>query len=140
LLNCSIQALDGIDAGPNNPSRRFATRVRLPVKSAIFLTHGEEDALSALREGLVAEGVPPERVIVPQLDDAVDLLDGGGELEMRPVPHRLPPESLHCRDWHNDLAEFSLDLRERLESAADDKARRVILRRMVRAMDAEEET
>lgn len=108
---------------------------RLPVKSAIFLTHGEEQGLAALRDGLQAAGVPSERIIIPQLDDVVDLLAGESKVRFRPVPHRLPSESLRGLDWHNDLANFSLDLRERLDEAADDKARRVILRRVIRALD-----
>ena len=111
---------------------------RLPVKSAIFLTHGEEESLEALRGGLEQQGVPAERIIVPQLDDVVDLLAGDGKVQFRPVPHRLPRESLRGRDWHNELAEFSLDLRERLEKAADDKARGVILRRLVRTLEGKE--
>ena len=111
---------------------------RLPVKSAIFLTHGEEGSLDALRDGLAKTGVPPERIIVPQLDDVVDLLADGsaGEshIEFRPVPHRLAGESLRGRDWHNELAEFSLDLREKLEQAGNDKARGVILRRVMSAL------
>ncbi len=110
---------------------------RLPVKSAIFLTHGEEAALEALRQGLEGAGVPEERIIVPQLDDVVDLLAGESKVAFRPVPHRLPRESLRGLDWHNELAEFSLDLRDRLEAAADEKARRVILRRVVRALEEE---
>jgi metallo-beta-lactamase family protein len=112
---------------------------RLPVKSAIFLTHGEEESLEALRDGLEKEGVPPERIIVPQLDDVVDLLADESEVKFRPVPHRLTREHLRGRDWHNELAEFSLDLRERLEQAADDKARGVILRRLVRALEGKEQ-
>ncbi len=108
---------------------------RLPVKAAIFLTHGEEQGLEALREGLEAAGVPPERIIIPQLDDVVDLLAGESKVQFRPVPHRLPRESLRGLDWHNDLAQFSLSLRDRLDEAADDKARRVILRRVLRALE-----
>ncbi len=110
-------------------------RARLPVKSAIFLTHGEEQGLDALREGLEGAGVSPERIIIPQLDDVVDLLAGQSKVQFRPEPHRLPRESLRGLDWHNELAEFSLNLRDRLDEAADDKARRVILRRVVRALE-----
>lgn len=110
-------------------------QARLPVKSAIFLTHGEEQGLDALREGLEGVGVPPERIIIPQLDDVVDLLAGESKVQFRPVPHRLPRESLRGLDWHNDLAQFSLSLRDRLDEAADDKARRVILRRVLRALE-----
>ncbi|WP_299393766.1 MBL fold metallo-hydrolase [Pelagibius sp.] len=111
---------------------------RLPVKGAVFLTHGEDRGLTALRDGLEAAGMPGERIIIPQLDDVVDLLAGESRVAFRPVPHRLPRESLGAPDWHNDLADFSLTLRERLDEAADDKARRVILRRVVRALEGEE--
>lgn len=113
-------------------------RERLPVKGAIFLTHGEEEALDALRAGLERAGIPAERIVVPQLDDVVDLSAGEGRVNFRPVPHRLPGESLRGPDWHNDLAELSLDLRDRLEQAADDKARGVILRRIKRALESDD--
>jgi len=58
-------------------------------------------------------------------------------VQFRPVPHRLERASLRGLDWHNDLAEFSLDLRAKLEEAADDKARGVILRRVMRALDGD---
>jgi metallo-beta-lactamase family protein len=114
-------------------------QARLPVKGAIFLTHGEEDALNALRDGLAATGVPAERIVIPQLDDVVDLSAGESKVQFRPMPHRLPQESLRGPDWHNDLAAFSLTLRERLEQAADDKGRGVILRRVIRALEGREE-
>jgi metallo-beta-lactamase family protein len=110
-------------------------KARLPVKGAIFLTHGEEEALDALRSDIEAAGVPGDRIIMPRLDDVVDLSAGKSRVEFRPVPHRLPGDSLRGVDWHNDLAEFTLDLRERLEAAADDKARGVILRQVIRALD-----
>jgi metallo-beta-lactamase family protein len=113
-------------------------RDRLPVKGAIFLTHGEEEALAALRAGLETAGVPKERLIVPQLDDVVDLSAGEGKVDFRPAPHRLASGSLRGLDWHNDLAGFSLDLRDRLERAADDKTRGVILRRLKRALEQDD--
>ena len=109
---------------------------RLPVKSAVFLTHGEEETLTALRDDIVAAGVPAKRVVIPRLDDAVDLLAGDGKVKFRPLPRRLAPEAVGTLDWHNDLAEFSLELRELLESAAGAKARRTILRRIKRALAA----
>ena len=109
---------------------------RLPVKSAIFLTHGEEGSLTALRADLEKSGVPAERIVIPQLDDVVDLTDGEGKIQFRRKPHRLPREVVRELDWHNDLADFTLRLREQLEAAADDKRRKIILRRVARALDA----
>ncbi|MGF1593807.1 MAG: MBL fold metallo-hydrolase RNA specificity domain-containing protein [Kiloniellaceae bacterium] len=134
-VNAAIRQIDVYSGHADGDQLLDWVRARLPVKSAIFLTHGEEEALNALRDGLEAAGVPEDRIIIPQLDDVVDLLAGESKVQFRPTPHRLPSESLRGPDWHNDLAEFSLDLRDRLEQAADDKARGVILRRVIRALD-----
>jgi metallo-beta-lactamase family protein len=42
----------------------------------------------------------------------------------------LPAESVAYPNWHNDLAQLSLDVRAALDAAADDKSRNIILRRM----------
>lgn len=109
---------------------------RLPVKRAVFLTHGEEETLTALREDLEAEGIAPERIVVPRLDDAVDLLSGKVRVRSRTAPRRLAAEALHAYDWHNELAELSLKLRDELENAAGAKARDAILRRVRRAIES----
>lgn len=111
---------------------------RLPVKSAIFLTHGEEKALSAMRDGLQAKGVDPDRIVIPQLDDAVDLSVGHAAIQFKKKARRLAPEAVRGPDWHNDLAEFSLRLRETMETAADDRSRRTIMRRVFRALEDSE--
>jgi len=108
---------------------------RMPVKSGIFLTHGEEEALSAMRAGLEAKGVEPERIVIPRLDDAVDLSAGHAAIKFKKKARRLTPEAVRGPDWHNDLAEFTLRLREKMEAAADDRSRRKIIRRVVRALD-----
>ena len=110
---------------------------RQPVKGATFLSHGEESGLTALRDGLIAAGVAADRVIVPQLDDEVDLIGDGAGLRPHAAPRRLPPEAVGRPDWHNELAQFSLDLRARLERAADNRTRRTIMRRVVQALDDE---
>lgn len=109
---------------------------RRPVQRHVFLTHGEDKALAALREALVAKGFPAESVVIPALDDEVDLT-APGRLMRRPGAPRLEPDAVSHPDWHNELAQFSLDLREALEQAADEKSRKVILRRLRRAMEAE---
>jgi metallo-beta-lactamase family protein len=108
---------------------------RLPIRQAVYLTHGETSGLTALREGLIQAGTPADRVVIPQLDDEIDLLDGGAGIKVRRAARRLTPEAVTLPDWHNDLAQFSLDLRERLDKCAGDKARNVVLRRLRRALD-----
>lgn len=111
---------------------------RRPVTRGVFLTHGEEEGRSALRGRLVEAGFAEDRVILPQLDDEVDLLGDGG-VAMRPGPRRLSPEAVSGPDWHNDLAQLTLDIRTRLDRAAGEKARKAILRRLRKALESLED-
>jgi metallo-beta-lactamase family protein len=110
---------------------------RQPIRSALYLTHGEEAETAALGDALVAKGMARERIVAPVLDDEADLLDG--RILLKPVksPRRIAPEAVGHPDWHNDLAQLSLDLRAALEGAADDRSRAVILRRIRRALAGE---
>lgn len=110
-------------------------KCRMPIKRAAFLTHGENDALDAMKDGMIAAGMTEDRLLIPQLDDEIVLGDGPLGPRLGAAPRRLPPEAVGRLDWHNDLAQFSLDLRETLDKAADDKNRAVILRRLRRALE-----
>lgn len=103
---------------------------RLPVRQSIFLCHGAEKALDALRAALVAEGIPDEQIVVPLLDDdyELSLKDGGPKLTR--VIRRLEPGAIGKLDWHNDLAALTLDLRRKLEAEKSDERRRKLLARL----------
>ena len=53
-------------------------------------------------------------------------------------PHRrrLAPEAVVALDWHNDMSKLILDINDRIEAAADDRARGVIIRKLRRALEA----
>ena len=112
---------------------------RLPVKSAIFLTHGEAEGLKALAADIASLGVSEDRIVIPRLDDAIDLRSGKTtgktKVRFRRKVRRLEPKAVREPDWHNDLAELSLELRRQLDEAADDRSRKTILRRIARALD-----
>jgi tRNA-splicing ligase RtcB len=81
-----------------------------------------------------ASGLAPERIVIPRLDDQFDLLDAGRGPRLRESPRRLPAEAVGHPDWHNELAQFSLDLRARLEASADARSRKIVLRRVREAL------
>jgi len=58
-------------------------------------------------------------------------------LTFRPTHRRLPSETVLKQDWHNELTQFTFDLRDLLEQAADEKSRAKIMRRMQRALQGE---
>ena len=107
---------------------------RQPIRRSLFLTHGEDEEIDALAERLVARGLPREKLVVPELDDLIELDGERARPEIRPAKRRLPPDAGVKRDWHNELAQFSFDLRDALEQAADEKSRAKILRRLKRAL------
>ena len=109
-------------------------RRRQPINRALFLVHGEDEEITALRDEIVKGGMSQARVIAPVLDDEMELLADGLEGRPKPVPRRLSPEVINRADWHNDLAQFTLDLRERFERAADDRSRGILVRRLHRAL------
>ncbi len=103
---------------------------RLPVRRGIFLTHGEEGSLAALRQGLAALGCAEESLYIPRLDETVEL---GLHGHPRPLAAaageapRLAPEALRPADWHNAYAAFLLEFGETLRGLPDDAARERLL-------------
>ncbi len=136
LVNAHIQSIDFYSGHVDADGLFDWMMARKPVTRGVFLTHGESEGANALRDRLVAAGFDEERVIIPRLDDEVDLLGHDG-LAMRAGPRRLASKEMVDLDWHNDLAQLSLDIRDALEGAADERGRNVILRRLRRALENE---
>lgn len=110
---------------------------------AVFLVHGEVDALASLRKGLADAGVDPQRIRVPELDDGFALVGSPDSraVEARPPSRRRADPELRRalslgRDWHNDYAATLLDLRRALLAATDDAARHRMLERLRAALAA----
>jgi metallo-beta-lactamase family protein len=98
-------------------------KARLPAHGALFLTHGEDEERAALRQSLIAAGtLAGDQVIVPMLDDAVDLLPTGVAGVRRPAVPRTDLEQLST-DWNNAYQALLVDLEEGLRNAPSDAAR-----------------
>lgn len=109
-------------------------RTRLPVSQAVFLTHGEEAGLAGLRERL-STFISRDHLILPWIDDAFELgLEGARQIDLN-KPRRLLPEKVGRLDWHNDLSKLLLDVTEEVNTAADEKGRAAIIRRLRRALE-----
>lgn len=115
---------------------------RLPVRRGVFVVHGEEGALAALKDGIVDLGLDEPRVIIPRLDQTFVLHPAGTPRPRKEAARpRLDPVGAASlaegRDWHNDYASLVLDLQQSLRSTADDRTRQALLRRLKRALDAQ---
>lgn len=108
---------------------------RKPIRHAVFLVHGEDQALAAMK-ARVAAVVGEERIFIPHIDSAFRLdADGPVDISTFLPPPRIEPAQVGHRDWNNDYQGLIQDLQAELRMAADDKARRAIVRKIRRALE-----
>jgi metallo-beta-lactamase family protein len=133
-VKATIRRLDAYSGHADRGELIAWVKERLPVTHGIFLTHGEDSALASLKDGLVGIGCDPARVLIPRLDDRVQLVDGDDRPHPKPGERRLPPEAVGP-DWHNDYAALALDLQHRLNELGDDRDRKRLIRQIRELLD-----
>lgn len=135
MVRARIRKLDVYSGHADGTELETWVKARLPIKKDIFLVHGEAEALAGLRQRL-SGFLRPDQIVVPRLDAAYRLdAEGGVDISPAEPPPRIDPVQAGHRDWHNDVQALILDLQEQLASAADEKARGVIIRRIRRALE-----
>lgn len=107
---------------------------RSPVRSTIFLTHGEETGLAGLRDRL-SSTFASDRIVLPLIDDAYELAPSGARQVDVNRPRRLKPEKVARLDWHNDLSKLLIEITDQVNGAAGERSRAAIIRRLQRALD-----
>ena len=134
-----IRSLDVYSGHADRRQLLAWVEARLPIRRGVFVTHGEEAALAALKAGIGGLAEPPPQIVIPRLDQTFVLHPAATPRPEPAAPMRLPAEAtaaiVEGRDWHNDYASFVLDLQDTLHGAADDRSRRILLRRLKRALE-----
>jgi metallo-beta-lactamase family protein len=134
-VRARIRALDAYSGHADGPELEHWLRERLPIARAVFLVHGEDDALAAMkvRAGHV---VGENKTYIPHIDSVFSLQpDGPVDESTSMPPPRIDPEFAGHRDWNNDYQVLLQDLNEQLKRAADDRSRGVIIRKIRRALE-----
>ena len=92
-VRARIRSMGNYSAHADHSELMAWITARLPAHGAIFLTHGEDEERTALRQALLASGIAGDQVILPLLDDAVELHAGGERHDgaARAAPHRPQP-------------------------------------------------
>jgi metallo-beta-lactamase family protein len=111
---------------------------RRPIRRGVFLVHGEQSALEGLSGRIAERSVPTAQIFVPMLDDVYELTTVAPTPLDASHPRRLKADAVVNLDWHNDMSKLILDINAAMEAAADDRSRRVILRRLARALKSSE--
>ena len=83
---------------------------------------------------LLEKGFEEGKVITPALDEEYELRTSGKTGRLRGVSKRLAMDSVDKLDWHNELAQLTLDIRSELESTPDTKQKSKLLSRLRRAL------
>ena len=125
-IRARIRSMGNYSAHADHTELMHWITARLPAHGAIFLTHGEDEERNALRNALLASGIAGDQVILPLLDDAVELQAGGKRTVLEPQTRRIDLNQLNA-DWHNAYASFVIDLSNRLQTAPDDAARLAVM-------------
>ncbi|MHB2169037.1 MBL fold metallo-hydrolase [Alsobacter sp. R-9] len=133
-VRARIRSLDLYSGHADAPELADWVEARLPIRRNLFLVHGEEPAITALKTR-VSSLVDAERIITPGLDATYTLTAQGAVLVETGEPGRLRPDQIARLDWHNDLSRLLLDIDEAVRDAADERVRRIIIRKLRRALD-----
>jgi metallo-beta-lactamase family protein len=129
-VRAQIKTLGTYSAHADHSELMAWIKARLPAHGALFLTHREDDERVALRDALVAEGdFGGDQVILPLLDDAVDLLATGVAGVRRPTVPRADLRQMSS-DWNNAYQALLVDLEEGLRKAPSDEARLALMQKV----------
>lgn len=133
-VRARIRSIDLYSGHADGPDLAAWVAARRPIAGNIFLTHGEREAIEGLKARLstILADTP---VVVPALDDAFDLAGGPAVPEERVGPARISAGAVGRPDWHNELSELVLDINDAVAQAADERGRRVVIRRLRRALE-----
>lgn len=135
-VNARIRAIESYSAHADRSGLREWICARLPVRGAVFLTHGEPDSLEGLSEALAETGCAKRKIVIPRLGQSFRL-SGRGRPALGEGSPRFPRRQGVVRDWHNDYAEFLLTLGGKLQSLPQDGDRSKLIARLKKAIGRE---
>ncbi|MGO4672879.1 MBL fold metallo-hydrolase [Bosea sp. 2YAB26] len=136
-VRARIRSLDMYSGHADGSELEAWVRERLPLRLNLFLVHGEEPAIAAMRMRL-SRSLRPEQILSPLLDDTYELTANGAEPVAIGLPRRISPDQIGRLDWHNERSRLLLDIDEAMDKAADERSRGVMIRRLRRALAGEE--
>lgn len=133
-VKARIRKLDCYSAHADGAELVKWIKARAPIRHQLFLTHGGETALAALKEAVVHENFNDGKIIIPALDDTYQLTSQGATLKPMATEKRLTSKGIDQPDWHNDLAQLNIDIRAKLDATKDNNTREKLLRELRRAL------
>lgn len=102
---------------------------RGPIRGALFLNHGDDDARAVMRDMLGDKGIDKSKIFTPMFDESFELTPGSEPVSQGKPQPRIEASELET-DWHNDYAVLMLELSSKLDEIKDPKKRRELVGRL----------
>ena len=132
IVRAAIRRIDSYSAHADQGELLSWIAERAPIAGSLFLVHGEQTALEALRR-LAVERLPGLNALLPEIGESYALPPAAPARRTRTGRTDLT-EALG-RDWQNAYADFVTSLKRRLDGIEDERRRAEALSRMRRVLD-----
>jgi len=117
-VRATIRSMGNYSAHADHSELMAWVRGRLPAHGALFLTHGEDEERTALRDALKQAGMAGDQIVLPQLDDYFELTVAGIQAARTPPRRRVDLQQIPS-DWHNAFSDFTIRLSQHLHDLPD---------------------
>lgn len=131
-VRAQVRRIDSYSAHGDRDDILAWLAAREPIAGTIFLTHGESQAIEALRRELQSRD-SSARIVVPEIGERYAL--PAGEAAKRTQTGRVDLQDAVGDDWQNDYARFAVNLKRELQAIEDKRARREAVERMREVLD-----
>lgn len=130
-VRAQIRRIDSYSAHADRSDILAWIAARQPIGGSIFLTHGEADAIESLRRELQGNDAAAS-IVTPGIGERYTLAPA--EPAKRTSTGRIEAQQAVGRDWQNDYADFSVNLKRELQEIHDEAKRKEALDRMRRIL------
>ena len=131
-VRAQIRRIDTYSAHADSAELQAWIKARFPISGALFLSHGESDAIAGL-EALVQAEAPGLKIIAPRLGESFALSPGAPAKRLRTA--RVDVGAALGTDWQNDYASFVTNLKHGLAHLRSDKDRQRAIAEMQRILN-----
>ena len=128
-VRAQVRRLDSYSAHADRGELLAWLKARQPIQGSLFLTHGEQQAITALKQAIETD-LPS--VIAPEIGEIYEL--PAGAPARRLATGRIELRGVIDRDWQNDYADFAVNLKRQLQSIASAEKRAEALSLMRRVL------
>jgi metallo-beta-lactamase family protein len=132
-VRAAIRRLDSYSAHADQGELANWIAARAPVAGSLFLIHGEQEALEALR-GLALQRLEGTQVVLPEIGEVYELPPG--EPARRTQTGRTDLTQALGHDWQNSYAQFVTGLKRDLAEIRDERERQKAIAAMREVLDS----